>query len=66
MAETREAVVINLPKDDTVNGYRTENPDYSDLSVVSIDHEFSLNNSCSMFDMAVGDRPDYLDDNIKY
>lgn len=35
VAETREAVVINLPKDDSVNGYRTENPDYSDKTVVS-------------------------------
>ena len=34
---TRDAVVINLPKDNSVNGYRTENPDYSDKTVISAD-----------------------------
>ncbi len=36
-SETREAVVINLPKDDSVNGYRTGKADFSDDTVISAD-----------------------------
>ena len=35
--QSREAVVINLPEDDSVNGYRTQKPDYSDNTVINAD-----------------------------
>ena len=36
-AEKREPVVINMPKDDSVNGYRTEDVDSSDNTIISAD-----------------------------
>ncbi len=36
-AENREPVVINMPKDDSVNGYRTDNTNFEDDSIISAD-----------------------------
>lgn len=35
--KSKEAVVINLPEDDTVNGYRTGKKDTTDNTVISAD-----------------------------